>query len=269
MNISTGSEEIKKTASIIVAGGLDPSGGAGLAADILAVHAAGVIALPVATALTVQDSSTVYTSYPVDASIVEEQLAALMNDFRPEYLKMGQAGSADIAAMVAEFIGGYGLKLVLDPVMTSSSGRPLIDNITKKALAEVLLPKAFLVTPNAIEAEILTGIRVGGEADAKEAAGRLVEMGSANALVKGGHIIGESEDCSVDYLYNGDEFVRLEAARVGRGETRGTGCHLAAAITAYMAKDFELAKAVAEAKRYVTDVIKLAGQGGQGAGQAL
>ncbi len=260
---------MEKIPSIIVAGGLDPSGGAGLEADIIAVHAAGVIPLPVATALTVQDSKTAYTSYPVDALIVEEQMAAVMNDFKPGFLKMGLAGSAAVAETVAQFTEDFGIKLILDPVMASSNGRPLIDNLTNTALAEVLVPKAFLVTPNALEAESLTGIHVFDEDSARQAAKKLVAMGAKNALVKGGHIDADNRDCSVDYLYNEVEFVNFEAARVGGLETRGTGCHLASAITANLAKGLDLTEAIAEAKRYVTEMMLLAGQGGQGARQAI
>lgn len=276
MNISQDPEENEKDSetsdkavSVIVAGGLDPSGGAGLAADILALHAAGVIALPVATALTVQDSQTVYTSYPVDANIVEEQLATVMDDFRPQFMKLGLAGSQTAAAMIADFVGAYRINMVLDPIIASSSGTIMIDSLTKTALAELLVPKAFLITPNAPEAESLTGIRVNSRAEAREAAIKLAEMGATNVLITGGHITGDNRSSCVDYLYHKDEFFNIAAKREDLGEIRGTGCHLASSITAYLALGYELTDAISEARRYVATMIKEAEQGGQGAAQAL
>lgn len=262
-------ETEEKAVSVIVAGGLDPSGGAGIAADILAVHAAGAIALPVVTALTAQDSAQCYASYPVGAQIIEEQMVAVMSDFRPGAIKLGLVGSAAIAEMVAEFVSDYGVKLILDPVMASSTGMPLIDNATKEALASLLVPKAYLITPNASEAESLTGMSVNSKAEARKAAVKISEMGSENVLITGGHITGDNAFRCADYLYNGVEFVSLEVKREDYGEIRGTGCHLASSIAAYIARGYDLTEAVKEAKRYVTIMIGESVQGGQGARQAL
>jgi hydroxymethylpyrimidine kinase/phosphomethylpyrimidine kinase len=254
--------------SVIVAGGLDPSGGAGLSADIMAVQTAGVLALPIATALTVQDSANAYSSYPVAADIIEEQLAIVVDDFRPAYLKLGLAGSAETAERLAEFVSNYGLKLVLDPVMASSGGAILVDAATKAILAECLVPRSFLVTPNCMEAETLTGQRVTSREEARQAAVKLKEMGAGNVLITGGHLSKESGTGCVDYLYNGSDFTEFSAPREGGGGIRGTGCHLASAITAYLAQGCELGVAVSKAKVYVTTMINQSVKCGQGARQA-
>jgi hydroxymethylpyrimidine/phosphomethylpyrimidine kinase len=269
MNTLQEPEKTEKAPAVIVAGGLDPSGGAGLAADIIAVQAAGVIPLPVATALTVQDSINAYGSYPVEPDIIEEQLSILLNDFRPSVMKLGLAGSAAAAERLAEFIGTYGIKLVFDPVIASSGGAILVDNVTRPLLAELLVPLAFLVTPNAQEAESLTGVRVTDETTAKEAAAELTAMGAQNVLVTGGHIAGQKGSAAIDYLYNGDTLTKFEAARIDRGETRGTGCHLSSSITAYLAKDYALAEAVGAGKEYVSAMIRRSATAGQGAAQAI
>jgi hydroxymethylpyrimidine/phosphomethylpyrimidine kinase len=269
MNILAEPEATEKAPSVIVAGGLDPSGGAGLAADIIAIHSAGVLALPVATALTVQDSSAGYGSHPVDAEIIEEQLAAIIEDFKPAYIKLGLVGSKDAAYTIAEFAENYDLKMVLDPVMATSTGTPLIDSQTKEAIGEYLVPKSYLITPNAPEAESLTGVKVNDKEGARAAAVKLLAMGAANVLITGGHITDEISFSCVDYLYNGEEFVNISANRESRGEIRGTGCHLASSITAHLALGYELQDAIIEAKKYVTKMIRQAVRGGEGASQAL
>jgi hydroxymethylpyrimidine kinase/phosphomethylpyrimidine kinase len=269
MSILTVHEKRPGADSVIVAGGLDPSGGAGLAADIMAVQAAGVLALPIATTLTVQDSSNSYGYYPVDAEIIQEQLAAVMKDFKPAIIKIGLSGSAAVISIFAKLVDDNRLKLVLDPVVASSSEARLADALSEKTLAELLIPKAFLVTPNALEVLSLTGVRVKSEADVREAAERLKEMGAENVLIKGGHIIGDSEISCIDYLYNEDDLICFEAGRKSGGRVRGTGCHLASSIAAHLAKGKELPEAVEAAKEYVTNMITRSVRGGRGARQAL
>jgi hydroxymethylpyrimidine/phosphomethylpyrimidine kinase len=255
--------------SVIVVGGLDPSGGAGLAADIMAVQAAGVLALPIASALTVQDSSNSYGSYPVEAEIIERQLASLMNDFSPAVIKIGLPGSANAISVFAKLIKDTKSRLVLDPVTTSSSGARLTDTLSEQALVELLIPTAFVVTPNVLEVLNLTGVSVKNEADIKKAAEGLINIGAKNVLIKGGHLKGDSEVSCVDYLYNGNDLIRFEANRKRGGEVRGTGCHLASSIAAHLAIGKSLPEAVEVAKEYVTNMINKSVKGGRGARQAL
>jgi len=243
-----------KTPLVIVAGGLDPSGGAGLAVDIGAVHASGAIALPIATCLTAQSAATAYAVYPVDPEIVGLQLEALFKDSRPSIIKTGLIQSSAMAKLLVEFTRQHNLKLIADPVIKSTSGLLMAGEGAPEFMSNILVPAAYLVTPNAKEAEILTGLKVNDAAGAKSAAKKLVESGAANALVTGGHINSDG-DISADYLYNGFDFVEFKAKRESGGETRGTGCMLASAIAGRLAGGEDLEEAITESKTFVSERI--------------
>ena len=235
---------------VLVAAGLDPSGGAGLLADAAALAAVGVEAWGVATALTAQGARRAVSMEPVAPALLEAQLDALLagGGERPRALKTGMLGSAANAALLAARFGRAplrGLPLVVDPVLAASSGLPLFDAGGHPPL-EVLAPlleRATLATPNWPELEALGGRRLRGEEEAVAAA---LALPARAVLVKGGHRPGPP----VDLLVRGRSVVRL-AGRRRPGGARGTGCRLASAVAGLLARGVPLEEAVRRAKRLV------------------
>ncbi len=252
--------------TFIAAGGLDPSAGAGLAADLAAGWAFGVIGLPIATALTVQNSYKAAASHAVDPAIVTEQLEAVYEDYMPAILKTGLVGSEEIATELAEFARSRNLRLVVDPVIRASSGLALADAGAQAAIKNILAPGAFVLTPNIMEASALTSLDIESLADAVAAAQQLHEAGAANVLVTGGHL--ETGDEVIDTLYNENGVTTLKAPRLP-SKVRGTGCALSAAIAARLALGDNAEAAITAGRAYVARVIEQAVQAGQGARQGL
>ena len=233
--------------------GSDPSGGAGLQADLKVFHAFGVYGLAVPSALTAQSTRGVASVMAVPAAFFEAQLAELLADIRPDAVKTGMLLTRSAVETTSGFIASSGLKnLVIDPVLISSSGKRLLRADALKAMTDKLFPLAALVTPNVAEAEALSGTKIRSEEDVAFSAGVILSMGPAAVLIKGGHLPGGS---SVDYLADGINVTRFTANRLTGVETHGTGCVLSAAITACLARGMGISDSVAEAKRFVTDAI--------------
>jgi hydroxymethylpyrimidine/phosphomethylpyrimidine kinase len=242
--------------------GSDPSGGAGLQADLAVFAAFGVHGTSVATALTVQDTRGVRAIAPVPADVVRAQLDAVLDDFEVRAAKTGMLHREEVVIAVAERLRGEpGLTLVVDPVVAASDGSALLDAAGIEAVRALLVPIATLLTPNLREAELLVGHPVRDAAEMRAAARTLVEGGARAALVKGGHLTGDA----VDVFYDGREFRELTAPRVGGSAVHGTGCALSAAIAAQLGAGAKLPDAIAEAKRFVTRAIAGAMAIGRGA----
>lgn len=237
----------------IAAGGLDPSGGAGLAVDITAGIKNGARCLPVALALTVQDYETAYASYPVAPEIVAEQLNALWEFYEPEIIKTGLIGSAENAEVLADFVRTHDLKLILDPVTVSSSGFALAGQDVEAAISERLIPESYLVSPNILEAERLAELCITTLEQAKAAAKVISRRGPRYVWITGGHL--DTPGRIIDTLYNGEEFEILVSSRV-QGTVRGTGCAAASAVAAALARGADTAAAVASARDYVAGIIR-------------
>ena len=238
--------------------GSDPSGGAGIQADLRTFAAFGVHGASVVTALTAQDTRRVRAIAEVAPAFVAQQLDAVLDDLEVRAAKTGMLHRARVIdAVVARLRARPLPHLVVDPVMVATSGDPLLEPEGIAALRERLLPLATLVTPNLREAEVLTGRAVTTVAEMREAARALVALGARAALVKGGHLAGDA----VDVLYDGRGFRELGAPRREGRRLHGTGCVLSAAITASLARGNDLAEAVAEAKRHVTRAIEAAPAG--------
>ena len=241
---------------VLVAAGLDPSGGAGLLADLEALRAAGAEGWAVATALTAQGPKGARAMEPVPSGLVLRQIDALLDGARrrPRALKTGLLGSAENARAVAARFGAAplaGVPLVVDPVLRSSSGLPLLSDPLRRRPATVLGPlleRAALATPNWPELEVLAGRSLAGEAEAVAAARALPARA---VLVKGGHREGEP----VDLLVRGRSVVRFRGRR--RPNTaRGTGCRLASAIAAGLARGLPLRESVIAARALVRDYLQ-------------
>lgn len=236
--------------------GSDPSGGAGIQADLKTFHEFKAYGEAVITLLTVQNTMGVPRVAIMAADLVREQIEAVLSDIPPLAIKTGALGDAAIIAEVAEALRLTEARLVVDPVMISKHGVPLMADEAKEALATLLLPRAFLVMPNLPEAEALTGLQVRTVAGMREAARRIREWGCANVLIKGGHLMDRSVGEAVDVLLIDGEFVEFSGERIETQHTHGTGCTYSAAITALLAHGWSLRAAVAEAKEFITEAIR-------------
>lgn len=232
--------------------GSDPSGGAGLQADLKTFHQHGVYGISVVTLLTVQNTQRVDAVEVLDSKFVLAQLEAVLGDIPPTAAKTGALGSAAVIDATAEQAGRFSFPLVVDPVMISKHGVPLIDEDAVQVLKSRLLPHATLVTPNLHEAAKLADREVSDLASMEAAALAICELGVPNVLIKGGHRDGES----IDLLRADGEFHRLASARIDTPNTHGTGCVLSAAITANLANGRRIVSAVESAKRFVTSAIE-------------
>lgn len=243
--------------------GSDPSGGAGLQADLKTFHAHSVYGASVVSLLTVQNTRGVRRVEVLDAALVREQLECVLDDLDVRAVKTGALGSADVVDVVVDVLSRTNLHLVVDPVMVSKHGAPLVDETATNAIRRTLLPRAYLITPNAPEAEVLAGLSVHDVASARAAALAIRALGATHVLVKGGHLEGER---SVDVLLVDDVFVELDAPRITTTAGHGTGCTLSAAITARLARGESLVDAVTRSKHWVARALTEAARIGHGTG---
>jgi hydroxymethylpyrimidine/phosphomethylpyrimidine kinase len=243
--------------------GSDPSGGAGIQADLKTFHQFGIYGQAVITLLTVQNTRSVDRVLCQEAALVVDQLLAVLADIPPGAAKTGALGSAAIVDAVAEQAADFGFPLVVDPVMVSKHGASLMDEDARQALRARLLPRAALITPNIPEAEVLSGIAIHELDDARRAARRLCEMGARAALVKGGHF---AEGDATDVLHSDGGTREYTAPRVNTRHTHGTGCTYSAAIAACLAAGYPVEQAIDRAKAFITRAIASAPGLGGGAG---
>jgi len=232
--------------------GSDPSGGAGVQADLKTFHQFGAYGEAVITLITVQNTVRVSRVEVLPEWLVLEQLAAVLEDIPPGAAKTGALGSAAMVEAVAGAAAGFEFPLVVDPVMVSKHGLPLLPADAVQAVRDRLLPLAALVTPNIPEAEALTGTRIRTLDDVRRAALEIHRMGARAVLIKGGHL----EADSVDVLFDGAEYAEFPAPRIATPHTHGTGCTYSAAITAGLAAGVALAEAVGRAKRFIHEAIR-------------
>lgn len=243
--------------------GSDPSGGAGLQADLKTFHRFGVYGMSVVSVLTVQNTLGVQEVVPLEPGLVVRQLKALLHDPGAQALKTGALGSAAIIEAIAPVLAQAARPLVVDPVLISKGGQELLPPAALEALQVHLLPLATLLTPNLPEAQALLGQPIRDLSDSREAARLLAERGPKAVLLKGGHF--EAEEAT-DVLWDGQALHLLREPRIPSKHTHGTGCTLAAAITALLARGVPLLEAVARAKRFVARAIASAPGIGQGIG---
>lgn len=250
------------TGVALTIGGSDPSGGAGIQADLKTFHQFGVYGEAVITLLTVQNTVRVSRVEVMPAGLVIEQLAAVLEDIPPHAAKTGALGSADMVEAVARAAESFGFPLVVDPVMVSKHGLPLLRADAVGAIRDLLLRRAALITPNVPEAEALTGLTIRNLEQMRAAAARLRQMGARAVLIKGGHMEGDA----VDLLLDGERWLEFPAPRVATQHTHGTGCTYSAAITAGLACGLGLGDAVARAKRFIHEAIRTNPGLGRGSG---
>ena len=244
--------------------GIDPSGGAGIFADLKAFSALGAYGTGVVAALTAQNTQGVTGVHGVPPPFVRLQLDTLFADVRIDAAKVGMLGTAEIAIAVAEglappVLAGRLPHLVVDPVMVAKSGDTLLGREAIATLIEAVLPLATVLTPNLPEAGVLLDARPADNLkEMQRAAERLRRLlrddGRRFVLLKGGHLAGDA----TDLLFDGDRMIELSAQRVATRNTHGTGCTLSAAIAALLAHGIEPVAAVRQAKQYLTEALRQA-----------
>jgi hydroxymethylpyrimidine/phosphomethylpyrimidine kinase len=232
--------------------GSDPSGGAGIQADLKTFHQHNVYGATALTLLTIQNTTGVTGIEFLDPDFVIAQIRAVTSDIPPQAAKTGALGNAAIVESVAAEAATFQFPLVVDPVMISKHGAPLLAQDAMRALQICLLPQATLVTPNLHEASALTGRDVATIAAMKDAAQQIHQMGARAVLLKGGHL----EGAAIDLLYDGATFQELPGQRIDTQHTHGTGCSYSAAITANLAQGHSLKEAVQGAKRWISEAIR-------------
>ncbi|MGI8486716.1 MAG: bifunctional hydroxymethylpyrimidine kinase/phosphomethylpyrimidine kinase [Thermomicrobiales bacterium] len=233
--------------------GSDSGGGAGIQADLKTFAALGVYGTSVITAVTAQNTIEVSAIAEVPEEVVISQIDGVMEDIGAQAVKTGMLSSRAIIQNVADRLEAWGAPLlVIDPVMISKSGAPLLQRDAVGTLKRELLPMATIVTPNIPEAEILSGHKIHGGDDVREAARIIHAMGPRFVIVKGGHLDGPA----VDLVFDGHEFTPIEGERIQTTNTHGTGCTYSAAITAFLARGIEPLDAIRMAKRYIEAALR-------------
>jgi len=251
-----------KVGRVLVIAGSDSGGGAGIQADIKAIMALGGFAMTALTALTAQNTRGVSAVLLVPQQFLRAQIDAVMADIGADAIKTGMLPDTDSIETVADFVEGLSapLPFVMDPVMVATSGDRLQGEEALHALKTRLIPLATVITPNIPEAELLLGTRIADAADQRRAAEALLALGADAVLVKGGHLTGETV---TDILATPSGLVAMTGERIASTSTHGTGCTLASAIAAGLARGMPLADAVRRARAYVAAAIRAApGLGG-------
>ncbi len=243
--------------------GSDPSGGAGVQADLRTFAAIGVFGMGVVTALTVQNTTGVRRIDPVDPAVVAAQLDAVLADVRPHAVKIGMLSTAgNVHAVAAALAERHAGPIVLDPVVRSSSGAQLLSGEGVDCLLNRLLPMASIVTPNLDEAACLTGVPVRTVKDMERAARALHARGAPHVLITGGHLPGER---IVDVFFDGSRIAHLAGGRIAGPSPHGTGCVLSSAIAAHLALGESVDSAAQRGVRFVRIAIRRAAAIGGGA----
>ncbi len=239
---------------ILSIAGFDPSGGAGIAADLKTFAANNCYGVAAITALTVQNTQGVASLHPVEPKILKKSIESLLADGRVKGIKIGMVGNQANAEVVRDVLdANSSLPSVLDPVFRSSTGQDLVDSAGFDFLRKHLLGRATVVTPNLEEAAALTGLKVESVEGMKAAAHKMVEMGVRAVVVTGGHL-----DKAIDVFFDGAELETFVGDRIKPDNTHGTGCTFSSAVAANLALGRQLRDAVVLAKAYVTEAIRKA-----------
>ncbi|MDR0948775.1 MAG: bifunctional hydroxymethylpyrimidine kinase/phosphomethylpyrimidine kinase [Lachnospiraceae bacterium] len=232
--------------------GSDPSGGAGIQADLKTFSALGVFGMSAITSVVAENTFRVIDFVDIDPRMIQLQVESVLEDIPPDAVKIGMLSCRETMLAVAELLSQHHLpNIVLDPVMYAKNGMALMSEDAIETLIKEVVPYADIVTPNIPEAEKLAEMRITRQDDMKMAAKQICEMGCRAALVKGGH----SDGAATDILYDGNDFYSFTAKRVHTKNTHGTGCTFSSAIAAYLARGYTTTEAITYAKTYVTTAI--------------
>jgi hydroxymethylpyrimidine/phosphomethylpyrimidine kinase len=248
---------------VLAIAGSDSSGGAGIQADIKSISANNAYAMTVITALTAQNTLGVNLIEDVSIDMIKAQLKAIKEDISVDAIKIGMVSNTKTIQAISEEIDKFETKVVLDPVMVSKSNHLLLKKEAIDSLIYYLLPKAFLVTPNLMETYQLSKIKANTVEQMKEAAIKILNLGPANVLIKGGHLKG---NVAIDVLLTEGVFYTFEQKVINTNNNHGTGCTLSSAIAANLANGFNLVASVEKAKNYITEALKYGFKIGKGVG---
>jgi len=242
---------------VLTIAGSDPSGGAGIQADLKTITVLKCYGASVITALTAQNTEGVQGIFPITDKFIEKQLDSVFSDIKTDAVKIGMLHDSKVIKSIAKKIKEYNInKIILDPVMVATSGDTLLENNAVKALIEKLFPLAYLITPNIKEAEVLSKIKITGNADMIDAILKIKNLGAKNILLKGGDI---DETNSNDLLLISDsikdKLVWFKSKKINSKNTHGTGCTLSSAIASFTARGYGLEKAISSAKHFITGAI--------------
>ncbi len=249
---------------VLTIAGSDPSGGAGIQADLKALSANNVFGMSIITSITAQNTCGVSSVFHLPSSIIQAQLDAIFSDISVTTIKTGMLATVEIMTTVSHALATQRIEhLVVDPVMVAKGGHVLLDNEAISTLKNTLCPQATLITPNIHEAEVLSGTTIKTLAEARNAAKIIHQLGCQHVLITGGHL---PEQPGTDLLYDGRFFRMFKAEYIQTKNTHGTGCTLASAIAAQLAKGKSMADAIEAAKSYTTEAIRHGFSLGQGHG---
>lgn len=258
-NLDSGKKRYRRVLSIA---GSDPSGGAGIQADIKTISACGCFATTAITSVVDENTIGVTDVHPVPIRFVTGQIRSVLDDIGTDAIKIGMLHSAELVKAVKDTLDDYPeiSNIVLDPVMVATSGDPLLEADAVDTLKTLLIPRSSVITPNIPEAEILLGEKIEYNDQLPDAARRLSEScGGVSVFLKGGHL---SDYDLIDYFYNGPtgEILSMSSERVSTKNTHGTGCTLSSALASFLAKGAPLAIAALNAKRYISSAIESGAQ---------
>ncbi len=255
---------------VLTIAGSDSCCGAGVQADLKVINALCAYGTSAITAITSQNTLGVSSVFNVPASVIGQQMEAVISDIGADSLKTGMLVSEDIVEVVCDMFRKHSLNnLVVDPVITSHKGERLLSDGGVKKLVSDLIPLSCLVTPNIPEAEILSDRKIENLSDIKDAASAMFEQGASNVLIKGGHAMGHenNHDTSgeiIDIFYDGKEFQYFSEKRINTDNVHGTGCMYSAAIATELAKGNEMISSITVAKKFITKIIKESSMPGKG-----
>ncbi len=265
---STSSQSFPCAFSLSVAG-FDPTGGAGVLMDVKVMKEIGVWCFSVVSCITAQNSTGVFEVKEVPDHLMLRQIELIMEDCgeKIKYVKVGALGGEGGVRAVMKMVDDFGVKIVLDPVMRAKNGFPLISTEGEKLMRDMLIPQAFVITPNVPEVERLLNIRIKGKDDVIKAGEKLSEMTDAYVIIKGGHIpseIGEKEREKEDFVFHRGKLLFSVKGKAYKFQVHGTGCIFSSAICAYLSLGFEPADAFVRASRFTKRAIAKFSKVGKG-----
>ena len=248
---------------VLTIAGSDSGGGAGIQADLKVITLLGGYGMSVITALTAQNTVGVQGLLEIPPRFVERQIDSVLSDIGADAIKTGMLVNQEMIEVVSKKIKEYRVKkVVVDPVMVSKNGVYLLRKDARDALIKNLIPRSLVVTPNLMEASVLTGLRVNSLEGMKKAAHHIHKLGAKHVVVKGGHLKG----MAIDLLYDGKIFSELKGPKIKSKNTHGTGCTFASAIATFLARGDSVPEAVRKAKTFVTMAIQSGISLGRGTG---
>ncbi len=255
---------MKPKSKILIIAGSDSSGGAGIQADIKTITSLGSYAMTAITAVTVQNTTGVKSVIPISANEIKNQIIYTTKDIKPDAIKIGMLHSSQVVKKVIESLKKINVKrIILDPVMVAKGGTKLINNRAIQFLKKKLIKQVSLITPNILEAEVLTGIKIKNKEDMIFAANKLINLGAKNVLIKGGHL---KSNLVEDIFLNKSDLKVFVSLRHDTKNTHGTGCTLSSAITTFFSCGKSIKKACDLGIKYVNSAILTNPKYGKGHG---